>query len=339
MIKDKIGYIQDCVMLSKLAYESEKEEHGGWQEIFIPDIEFVYKESSENKSVLKQAKIFQKGKEIVISFKGTTLSTVDDLKSDLLITISKNPERFKKAVEFVEKIRHHFRRQSRTHFCCTQPTKFIVTGHSLGGAIAEWVSLRMGIEAYTFDSPGLPEIKNVLKTKNCYNFLISPNLINSYHAHFGCLYRIRAPKITSIEKEIKKVIAKNGKSIAEFVTNNSSMYFDPYTKTSIEKSLEMTFEYAFGENLIEHTLHTHKLDHIVTDLGHQGVDLELINPWTRKELLNIVGENDFPSSPSKYGEFLVRISRHIPDFEDKLQLVVKPLDPIVSETPRYCMIL
>lgn len=113
------------------------------------------------------AKVHKYNDSLVVAFKGTTLeilgiplghtaiydkelieimfnccsnnkSCIEDKKSALL-----NSEYLMDAVRLVKELQHN-----------NQDTNIILTGHSLGGAIASMVSLATGLKAYAFASPG-----------------------------------------------------------------------------------------------------------------------------------------------------------------------------------------
>ena len=88
-----------------------------------------------------QAAVYTKGNVTIASFKGTTPSQGSDIVADVKLGIGMNTSYFSAAEAF-----------------CTQyanVSNLVVTGHSLGGAIAQIVGNRRRIPFVTFNAPGV----------------------------------------------------------------------------------------------------------------------------------------------------------------------------------------
>lgn len=85
-------------------------------------------------------------KEIVIAYRGTD-SLLDGIISDVQIAFNLTPQQTSPAIEFYNKIATSVSGEGYT---------ISATGHSLGGALAQYVAAVVGISAVTFNAPGIP---------------------------------------------------------------------------------------------------------------------------------------------------------------------------------------
>lgn len=88
-----------------------------------------------------QAGVFTRGQATVVAFKGTTLSNVNDLTTDLKLGVGMNTAYFSAAERFVA--------------LYASGPEVVFTGHSLGGAIAQVVGNRRQMPFVTFNAPGV----------------------------------------------------------------------------------------------------------------------------------------------------------------------------------------
>lgn len=87
-----------------------------------------------------QTSIYQKGNDIVISFRGTN-SLLDFFGSDIPLGSENLPMQYKNANEIYQQIKKQYPYANIT-----------VTGHSLGGSLAQLVSAKNGCPAVTFNA-------------------------------------------------------------------------------------------------------------------------------------------------------------------------------------------
>lgn len=107
--------------------------------------------------------VLKKGDEIIIAYRGTDEKN-KDLKSDIQIGSKNLPEQAKEANTFAIEVMDEFR-----------GCKIYVTGHSLGGALAQIVGSLFGLKTATFNPAGMDSVlrRGILK----YN----PEVIVNYH--------------------------------------------------------------------------------------------------------------------------------------------------------------
>ena len=127
-----------------------------------------------------QSTIYKKGNDIAISYRGTD-SARDFWGSDRRMYLKELPEQYKNANEVYQQIRHAYPNANIT-----------VTGHSLGGSLAQLVSAENGCPAVTFNAYGTNDIlKNtgIYNTKDLniinYGNINDPVFNSSYTKHPG----------------------------------------------------------------------------------------------------------------------------------------------------------
>jgi len=84
----------------------------------------------------------KQSKEIVIAFAATNVKEIADIATDALSFIT-TPAQYKQALDYASKI------------VAKYGTSVKVTGHSLGGGLAQYAAASLGLEAYTFNAVGI----------------------------------------------------------------------------------------------------------------------------------------------------------------------------------------
>ncbi len=70
-------------------------------------------------------------------------------------------------------------------YCTNEQTNISITGHSLGGALAQLVECDMGAYTVTFNAPGMAEQVGNTGKKNVINYVNMNDIVGSYRAHIG----------------------------------------------------------------------------------------------------------------------------------------------------------
>lgn len=115
---------------------------------------------------------YKNGNEIVIAFRGTD-SFLDIAISDLQIALGKIPQQANSAIKYYEMVRQAY-----------PDCEITITGHSLGGALAQYVASAKNENAVTFNAPGI-SMPQGGSTDNIVNYVNLNDFIGSFGDHIG----------------------------------------------------------------------------------------------------------------------------------------------------------
>ena len=110
--------------------------------------------------------------EIVIAYRGTD-SILDWTPSNLQILLTLTPSQKNKAIEFYDKVAENY-----------EGIDITITGHSLGGALAQYVASLKQEPAITFEAPGI-DIPSGGTSENIINYVNMNDPVGSYREHIG----------------------------------------------------------------------------------------------------------------------------------------------------------
>ena len=110
--------------------------------------------------------------EIVIAYRGTD-SILDWTPSNLQILLTLTPSQKNKAIEFYDKVAENY-----------EGIDITITGHSLGGALAQYVASLKQEPAITFEAPGI-DIPSGGTIENIINYVNMNDPVGSYREHIG----------------------------------------------------------------------------------------------------------------------------------------------------------
>lgn len=130
-----------------------------------------------------------KGGDIVIAFKGTRPSQASDLLADLRLALEGVPRQAVDAMKHTSEWKSSFK-----------GARVTLTGHSLGGAIAQVVGIVTDLRFVTFNAPGMwtnavglcsfPKLLNT--TSRGMNFIKWGDPIGNFGKHIGDTTRVRS---------------------------------------------------------------------------------------------------------------------------------------------------
>lgn len=130
------------------------------------------------------ADVLQQGNDIIIAYRGTNNLFNKDLRNDIAMARAHMPEQAYRALEVYDRIKRE------------NPNSDIsVTGHSLGGSLAEVVGGLRGAFAVTFNAYGTKDMfkdSSGLKTGNVINYVNEKDRITMANAenHIGTTYTV-----------------------------------------------------------------------------------------------------------------------------------------------------
>lgn len=173
-------------------------------------------------------------KEIVIVFKGSEPSPFDIAKfisdwciSDMRMLMGRVPLNFLDFANYTQEVKNNFKEY-----------KYYMTGHSLGGTIAQLISIldcNKDIETYTFNAFGAkPLLKNIenqdflinKSTDNIKNFIVNMDLVAGHNQHIGSVCVIEYKK--NLAKSFVSIILESPKLFANLpykIKNSVISYF------------------------------------------------------------------------------------------------------------------
>ena len=185
---------------------------------------------AQNKNNGFYADVLSDGKNIIIAYRGTDKLFDHDGKNDIDMAKSKIPAQAIDAIRIYDKVK-------REH----PNSDIVVTGHSLGGSLAEIVSGIRGNLAVTFNAYGVGDMfrnKNALKENNVINYVNEYDAVSMVNGqnHIGEIYALfndckypwenhKAENMGNLSKRVQKT-PKEIKEPAQRIHPNSSQIKD-----------------------------------------------------------------------------------------------------------------
>ena len=183
---------------------------------------------NENKNTGFYADVLSNGNDIIIAYRGT--ESGQDIRNDVAMAKSKIPAQATDAIRIYDKVKREHPNANIT-----------VTGHSLGGSLAEIVSGIRGNLAVTFNAYGVGDMfknKNALKEDNVVNYVNEYDAVSMVNGqnHIGEIFAVskktngfidnhRAENIGDLSKRVQKT-PEDIKETTQRIHPNSSQIKD-----------------------------------------------------------------------------------------------------------------
>ena len=193
-------------------------------------------------------------KEIIIAYRGTD-SLLDAIYSDAQIAFNLTPQQVNPAIQFYDDIYNNFKEEGYT---------ISITGHSLGGALAQYVAAQKQVSAVTFNAPGvsMPAGGNA---SGIVNYVNMNDFIGCLNTHLGET-RYYLPS---------GIVDDEFKPHSDYINQDFSKYI------TLPSGVEWTYEHAFA-------LWGYDVNN--TDMIQKGLLNEHVKPSKLKEAISILQE-------------------------------------------------
>ncbi len=139
--------------------------------------------------------------EIIIAYRGTKPNSIGDLQNDLNLATSFTPSQYEFAKTYLKGIQNQL--SSEEH-------KIFITGHSLGGGLAQLIGAYAHLPTVTFNGVGMDQLLNNANLmgevipppngifKNITNYVIATDVVGNAYEHLGLtIYSPGPPKLPS----------------------------------------------------------------------------------------------------------------------------------------------
>lgn len=157
--------------------------------------------------------IFECGDTWVVCFRGTSPADKRDIGADVRLGMKLIPEQFFPAMALFERAR------------LTHGTNVVITGHSLGGGLAQLVSAASTYPAVTFNAPGVKAVAETLSgstpfgfhAANCMNIVLKNDPVSSFGTLIGKKLRLPNPDSYFFLNPLKYLEAHKQSSVIKAV--------------------------------------------------------------------------------------------------------------------------
>ncbi len=249
---------KELMTLSGHTYHNRKFDlPNGWKEL-----------TSLNSGNGFQTTIYQKENEIVISYRGT--DTPRDWNDDIQMWKTQIPDQYQQANGVYKEIKKIFPNANIT-----------VTGHSLGGSLAQLVSAKNGCRAVTFNAYGTGEILN----NNDYYNVKNLNIIN-YGNPYDPVFA-------------EKYNAQPGRTFLTGTDFNSAVYWDEQNKRLTRMDRKKHFLENMGtlEDAVEVEPLPERYQYDVPNMHHASAEKTDFIPFSINQIAQMSDEDFIKNEP------------------------------------------
>jgi len=140
--------------------------------------------SVDNKDTGFHAEVLAKGNDVIVVYRGTDITSVQDIRNDVAMARDKIPAQATDAIKVYDQVKQDYPNSDVT-----------VTGHSLGGSLSQIVSSVRGCDAVTFNAYGTKDMfenSANIKEENIVNYINEMDGITMVNGenHVGEIYSI-----------------------------------------------------------------------------------------------------------------------------------------------------
>ena len=159
----------------------------------IPESYKVVK-SVDNKDTGFHAEVLANGNDIIVAYRGTDITSVQDIRNDVAMARNKIPAQATDAIKVYDQVKQDYPNSDVT-----------VTGHSLGGSLSQIVSSVRGCEAVTFNAYGTKDMFKdpaSIKEENIVNYVNEwdPITMSNAENHVGETYAVKGENMRNPHK-------------------------------------------------------------------------------------------------------------------------------------------
>jgi len=140
--------------------------------------------SVDNKDTGFHAEVLANGNDVIVAYRGTDITSVQDIRNDVAMARAKIPAQATDAIKVYDQVKQDYPNSEVT-----------VTGHSLGGSLSQIVSSVRGCDAVTFNAYGTKDMfenSANIKEENIVNYINEMDGITMVNGenHVGEIYSI-----------------------------------------------------------------------------------------------------------------------------------------------------
>ena len=150
--------------------------------------------SIDNKDTGFHAEILAKDNDVIVAYRGTDITSVQDIRNDVAMARDKIPVQATEAIKVYDQVKQDYPNSDVT-----------VTGHSLGGSLSQIVSSVRGCDAVTFNAYGTKDMfenSANIKEENIVNYVNEwdPITMSNAENHVGETYAVKGENMRNPHK-------------------------------------------------------------------------------------------------------------------------------------------
>ena len=150
--------------------------------------------SVDNKDTGFHAEVLANGNNVIVAYRGTDITSVQDIRNDVAMARDKIPAQATDAIKVYDQVKQDH-----------PDSDITVTGHSLGGSLSQIVSSVRGCDAVTFNAYGTKDMfenSANIKEENIVNYVNEwdPITMSNAENHVGETYAVKGENMRNPHK-------------------------------------------------------------------------------------------------------------------------------------------